>query len=143
MVMKGDGLGVVGDIILGIAGVLSASALLGIPNPMNGIDATSIIVAFIGGIIVVTIPRAVRLGSRLRNASPLGMNEQAQRPANGGRANHGRTPFDVELYLMIENAVADRLSSKVGTRFPRLRLFADTASDRDAGRSSRSGDNVS
>ena len=64
MVMKGDGLGVVGDIILGIAGVLFASALLGIPNPMNGIDATSIIVAFIGGIIVVTIMRAVGLSVR-------------------------------------------------------------------------------
>ncbi len=64
MVMKGDGLGVVVDIILGIAGVLFASALLGIPNPMNGIHTTSIIVAFIGGIIVVTLMRAVGLSVR-------------------------------------------------------------------------------
>ncbi len=63
LVMKGGGYGVVGDIILGIVGGLVggflASAVLGIPNAMNGIDATSIIVAFIGGIIVVAIVRAV------------------------------------------------------------------------------------
>jgi uncharacterized membrane protein YeaQ/YmgE (transglycosylase-associated protein family) len=63
MVMKGSGYGVVGDIILGIVGGLIggflASAVLGIPNPVNGIDPVSIIVAFIGAVILVAILRAV------------------------------------------------------------------------------------
>ncbi len=63
LVMKGGGYGVVGDIILGIVGGLIggflASAVLGIANPVNGINATSIIVAFIGGVILVAILRAL------------------------------------------------------------------------------------
>ncbi len=62
-VMKGSGYGVVGDIIIGIIGALIggflASAVLGIPNPVNGIDVTSIIVAFIGAVILVWILRAL------------------------------------------------------------------------------------
>lgn len=62
-VMKGGGYGVVGDIILGIVGGIIggflASAVLGIPDPMNGISITSIVVAFIGAIILVWILRAL------------------------------------------------------------------------------------
>ena len=62
-VMKGSGYGIVGDIIVGIIGALIggflASALLGIPNPVNGIDVTSIVVAFIGAVILVWILRAL------------------------------------------------------------------------------------
>jgi uncharacterized membrane protein YeaQ/YmgE (transglycosylase-associated protein family) len=61
LVMKGGGYGVVGDIILGIVGALIggflASAVLGIPDAINGINATSIIVAFIGAVILVAILR--------------------------------------------------------------------------------------
>ncbi len=63
MVMKGGGYGVVGDIVLGIVGALVggflASAVLGVPNAVNGINATSIIVAILGAIIVVAIVRAI------------------------------------------------------------------------------------
>ncbi len=62
MVMKGGGYGVVGDIILGVIGALIggflASAVLGIPNAVNGLNVTSIVVAIIGAIIVVAIVRA-------------------------------------------------------------------------------------
>jgi uncharacterized membrane protein YeaQ/YmgE (transglycosylase-associated protein family) len=63
MVMKGGGYGVVGDIIVGIIGALLggflASVLFGIPDAVNGINVTSIIVAFIGAVILVAILRAI------------------------------------------------------------------------------------
>ncbi len=63
LVMKGGGYGVIGDIILGIVGALIggflASTLFGIPNAVNGFNATSIIVAFLGAVILVAIVRAV------------------------------------------------------------------------------------
>jgi Transglycosylase associated protein. len=63
LVMKGGGYGLVGDIILGIVGALIggflASALFGIPNPVNGINVSSIIIAFIGAVIVTAIVRAL------------------------------------------------------------------------------------
>jgi uncharacterized membrane protein YeaQ/YmgE (transglycosylase-associated protein family) len=64
LVMRGGGYGVVGDIIVGIIGALLggfiAGALFGIPNPVNGINITSIIIAFLGAVILVAILRAVR-----------------------------------------------------------------------------------
>ncbi len=61
MVMKGSGFGIIGDIVLGIIGGLLggflASAVLNIPNPMSGINFTSILTAIIGAIIVVAIIR--------------------------------------------------------------------------------------
>ncbi len=63
LVMRGGGYGVVGDIIIGIVGGLIggflASALFGIPNPVNGINLLSILVAFIGAVILIAILRAV------------------------------------------------------------------------------------
>jgi uncharacterized membrane protein YeaQ/YmgE (transglycosylase-associated protein family) len=63
LVMKGGGYGLVGDIVLGIVGALIggflASALFGIPNPVNGINIESIIIAFIGAVIVTAIVRAL------------------------------------------------------------------------------------
>ncbi|MBI4788470.1 MAG: GlsB/YeaQ/YmgE family stress response membrane protein [Chloroflexi bacterium] len=63
MVMKGGGYGVVGDIILGIVGALVggflAAAVFNIPDAVNGINITSIVVAFIGAVIVVAIIRAL------------------------------------------------------------------------------------
>jgi uncharacterized membrane protein YeaQ/YmgE (transglycosylase-associated protein family) len=63
LVMKGGGFGLVGDIVLGIVGALIggflASALFGIPNPVNGINVSSIIIAFIGAVIVTAIVRAL------------------------------------------------------------------------------------
>ena len=63
LVMKGGGYGVIGDIILGIVGALVggflASTLFGVGDPVNGINITTIIVAFLGAVIVVAIVRAL------------------------------------------------------------------------------------
>jgi uncharacterized membrane protein YeaQ/YmgE (transglycosylase-associated protein family) len=63
MVMKGSGYGVVMDIILGVVGGIVggflASALLGIPDPMSGINIGTIVVAFLGGIVAVALVRAL------------------------------------------------------------------------------------
>ncbi len=68
MVMKGSGYGVVGDIVLGIIGALVggflASAVFG-SDAVNGINAVSIIVAFLGAVIVVAIIRAVGRPARV------------------------------------------------------------------------------
>jgi uncharacterized membrane protein YeaQ/YmgE (transglycosylase-associated protein family) len=61
LVMKGGGYGVLGDIILGIIGALVvgflASALFGVTT--TGINITSIIIAFLGAVIVIAIVRAL------------------------------------------------------------------------------------
>ena len=61
LVMKGGGYGVLGDIILGIIGALVggflASALFGVG--VSGFNLTSLIIAFIGAVVVVAIVRAL------------------------------------------------------------------------------------
>ncbi len=63
MVMRGGGYGLIGDIIVGIIGGLLggflASAVFGIPDPMTGVNLTSIVVAFIGAVILIAILRAL------------------------------------------------------------------------------------
>ena len=63
VVMKGSGYGVLGDIILGIVGALVggflAGALFGVADPVNGINFTSIIVAFLGAVVGVALVRAL------------------------------------------------------------------------------------
>jgi len=63
VVMRGGGFGVVGDIIVGILGALIggflASAVFGMPDAVNGINVMSIIVAFLGAVILVAILRAL------------------------------------------------------------------------------------
>lgn len=63
MVMRGSGYGAIGDIILGIIGGLVggflASAVLGISYAVNGINLVSVLVAFIGAVILVALIRAV------------------------------------------------------------------------------------
>jgi uncharacterized membrane protein YeaQ/YmgE (transglycosylase-associated protein family) len=58
-VTRGSGFGVIGDIILGVVGALVggflASAVFGIPDAVNGINLTSLIVAFVGAVFVVLI----------------------------------------------------------------------------------------
>jgi len=62
-VMRGRGYGVVMDIVIGIVGALVGgflgSALLGIPDPLSGINFGTIIVAFLGGIVAVALIRAL------------------------------------------------------------------------------------
>jgi uncharacterized membrane protein YeaQ/YmgE (transglycosylase-associated protein family) len=63
VVMKGSGHGVLGDIILGIIGALVggflASALFGATDPISGINVQTLIVAFLGAVLVVGLVRAV------------------------------------------------------------------------------------
>jgi uncharacterized membrane protein YeaQ/YmgE (transglycosylase-associated protein family) len=63
MVMRGGGYGVLGDIIVGIIGALVggflATTLFGASTPVDGINLTSIFVAFIGAIVTIGIVRAL------------------------------------------------------------------------------------
>jgi len=63
MVMRGGGYGLIGDIIVGVVGALIggflAATLLKIPDAVNGINVTSILVAFIGAVILIAILRMV------------------------------------------------------------------------------------
>ncbi len=62
-VMKGRGSGLTGDLILGVMGALLggflASTLLNMPDAVNGINTTSIVVSFIGAMILIAVLRAV------------------------------------------------------------------------------------
>ena len=62
-VMRGGGFGLVGDIIVGIVGALIggflAGTLLNIPDAVNGINFTSILVAFVGAVILIGLLRLV------------------------------------------------------------------------------------
>jgi uncharacterized membrane protein YeaQ/YmgE (transglycosylase-associated protein family) len=66
-VMGGGGYGLIGDIIVGVVGALIggwlATTLLNMPNPVNGINIGTIIVAFVGAVILIAI---LRLFSRRR-----------------------------------------------------------------------------
>ncbi len=60
-VVRGGGYGLLGDIIVGIVGALVggylAANLLGIPDAVNGINLGSIVVAFLGAVVVIAILR--------------------------------------------------------------------------------------
>jgi len=62
-VMKGRGSGLVGDLVLGVVGALLggflASTLLKMPDAVNGINLTSILVAFVGAVILIALLRMV------------------------------------------------------------------------------------
>ena len=60
-VMKGGGYGVVGDIVLGIVGALVGGFLTGLVlgrNMVSGFNIESIVVAFIGAVILIAVSRA-------------------------------------------------------------------------------------
>lgn len=67
-VMKGGGYGLVGDIIVGIVGAMVggfiAANFLGMPDAVNGINLGSIVVAFLGAVVVIAILRVLSGGSR-------------------------------------------------------------------------------
>jgi uncharacterized membrane protein YeaQ/YmgE (transglycosylase-associated protein family) len=66
LVMRGSGYGVVGDMVLGIVGAFVggflAGALFNIPDPIGGLDLTTLIVAFLGAVIVVALVRLIASG---------------------------------------------------------------------------------
>ncbi len=63
MVMKGGGYGVLGDIIVGIIGAVVggflATALFHKPDATTGFNLTTLLVAFIGSIVVIVLVRAL------------------------------------------------------------------------------------
>jgi len=66
-VMGGTGLGIVGDIIIGILGAFVGGWLfrtLGVTSPFGGLGGT-IFVAFIGAVVLLFIIRLVRRPGRL------------------------------------------------------------------------------
>ena len=67
-VMHGSGYGLVGDIVVGIVGGLLggwiASALLHIGAEVNGINLESILVAFLGSVVLIAILHALSGGRR-------------------------------------------------------------------------------
>jgi uncharacterized membrane protein YeaQ/YmgE (transglycosylase-associated protein family) len=66
--MRGSGFGVLGDIIIGIVGALIggflATALFGMPDPLTGFNFTTLVIAFLGSVILIGILRLVR-GARV------------------------------------------------------------------------------
>lgn len=67
-VMRGAGFGLLGNIIVGIIGGLLggflATALFRVPDPMMGINIVSIIIAFLGAVVLLAILRMLR-GTRV------------------------------------------------------------------------------
>ena len=63
LVVKGGGFGCVGDIIVGVIGGLLggwlASSFFHMGNPISGINIESIVVAFIGAVILIIILRLI------------------------------------------------------------------------------------
>ena len=68
LVMKGGGYGVIGDIIVGVVGGLLggwiASSLLHIGAGVSGINLESILVAFAGAVILLSLLRVLVGGRR-------------------------------------------------------------------------------
>ncbi len=61
-VMKGGGYGLMGDIILGIVGAILGGFLTGLilgRDMVSGFNIESLIVAFIGAVILIAISRAI------------------------------------------------------------------------------------
>jgi len=67
-VMRGGGYGLVGDIIVGVVGGLIggwlAESVLHIGKAVNGINVESILVAFVGAVILLVLLRALGAGRR-------------------------------------------------------------------------------
>lgn len=63
LVVRGGGYGLIGNIVVGIVGALIggflAGTLFNVPDAVNGINLTSILIAFIGAVILILILRAV------------------------------------------------------------------------------------
>lgn len=67
-VMKGGGYGLVGDIIVGIVGALIGGFLAGVMlggDYISGINVQTIVVAFLGAIVLIAILRALPGRSRV------------------------------------------------------------------------------
>jgi len=60
-VMKGSGFGLIGDIVIGVIGALVggwlAGTLLHMPGAISGFNLTTLIVAFVGALVVLFVVR--------------------------------------------------------------------------------------
>jgi uncharacterized membrane protein YeaQ/YmgE (transglycosylase-associated protein family) len=68
LVMRGGGFGLVGDMLVGIAGGLLGGWLAGVlfklSDVVNGINVTSILVAFLGAVVLILVARMFQGRSR-------------------------------------------------------------------------------
>ncbi|MDY6827372.1 MAG: GlsB/YeaQ/YmgE family stress response membrane protein [Bacillota bacterium] len=64
LVMKGKGFGLIGNIIIGIVGALVggwlAGALFNVQNAISGFNLSTIIIAFLGAVVVLYIARLTK-----------------------------------------------------------------------------------
>lgn len=70
LVVKGTGLGLVGDVLVGVVGAILGGIILSALFPgsvgLTGLNLTSFLVAFFGAIVLLLIARAVGIGGRRR-----------------------------------------------------------------------------
>jgi len=63
-VMKGSGFGLIGDIVIGVIGALVGGWLAGtffkVPDAISGFNLTTIVVAFLGAVVVLFIARLLK-----------------------------------------------------------------------------------
>jgi uncharacterized membrane protein YeaQ/YmgE (transglycosylase-associated protein family) len=63
-VMKGSGFGLIGNIVIGIVGALVggwlAGALFKVPDAISGFNLPTLIVAFLGAVVVLFIGRLIK-----------------------------------------------------------------------------------
>lgn len=63
-VMKGSGFGLIGDIVIGVIGAFVggwlAGTFLNVPDAINGFNLTTIVVAFLGAVVVLFIARLLK-----------------------------------------------------------------------------------
>jgi uncharacterized membrane protein YeaQ/YmgE (transglycosylase-associated protein family) len=68
LVVQGGGMGVLGDIIVGIVGAILGGLLLSLLLPGNfsltGFNLGSLVVAFVGAVVLLLILRAIGAGRR-------------------------------------------------------------------------------
>jgi uncharacterized membrane protein YeaQ/YmgE (transglycosylase-associated protein family) len=61
LVMRGGGSGILGDMILGVVGALVggflASTIFGVDDPISGFNLSTLVIAFLGAVVVVAIMR--------------------------------------------------------------------------------------
>ncbi|MBR9991209.1 MAG: GlsB/YeaQ/YmgE family stress response membrane protein [Gemmatimonadetes bacterium] len=66
LVMGGTGFGIIGDIVIGIVGAFVGGWIfqtLGVTSPLGGLPGT-ILVAFIGAVVLLFVIRLIRGGTR-------------------------------------------------------------------------------
>ena len=64
VVMKGKGFGLIGNLVIGVIGALVggwlAGAIFNVSNAISGFNLTTIIIAFLGAIVVLYIARLIK-----------------------------------------------------------------------------------